>query len=432
MDIPIQMKLFYFQKYFEPLLKKDVHLSEHQHMWFFDKWEQARAIDISKEDIDHIKFIEEICKELFDKFPEETKKLLSSYFQEYSIQTENISHLCILTEIKEKNPIGYIKEINNLYKDYFESSFRLYFSIIYFYIVMLYSAVKTIPLPEEIFAISASTKYQLIKKADCLLSRKPNFFYFLEGFDNKLRNLWGGHNRYHLDDEGNIVFVDSDDKIGKEKKRIIMSIADLETQIKSAEKSCFLIDLWIAIFFANNAVVLDLSRTRPFFKREIEKIVSDSCRDTYRLETKANIDSEQKVVSLDIKYAPIYGWMPLGRQMMVDNQVFDLIPTKEILSRKENILAIVYNTACCFPEDNMHDINVQIYDEKNNEIAKIWFSKEELVLLCTKSVSKEDRYDPKPKYGEFPTGGYEVEIEARIPSQDGDRMKEFSQRMRKK
>jgi hypothetical protein len=76
----------------------------------------------------------------------------------------------------------------------------------------------------------------------------------------------------------------------------------------------------------------------------------------------------------------------------------------------------------------MHDINIKVYDEKNNEISTLWFSKEELIILCTKT----ERYDPKLKYGSFPDGGYEVEIEARVPSQNWDRMKEFAQRIRTK
>ena len=368
MDIPLQMKLFYFQKYFEPLLGKDVELSDHQHMWFYDKWEQARAINITEEDIDHIKFIEEICKELFDRDPESIKKLLSIYFQEYPIQIENIKHLCILADMKKTNLVGYVKEINDLYKDYFESLFRLYFSIIYLYVITFCSVVSTIPLPEDIVTIWASAKYQAIKKADNLSSRKPNFFYFLKGFDNKLRNLSGGHNRYYLTDDGNIAFIDYDDKTWTEKNKINMSIEEFESQIKMAEKSCFLIDLWIAIFYANSGVILEWSRTRPFLKREIEKIVSGFSKDNYWLDVTPYIDSEGREVSLDIKYTPIYGWLETGRQMMVDNQVFDLIPIKETLSRKENILAIVHNTARCFPEENMHDINVKIYNEKNEEI----------------------------------------------------------------
>jgi hypothetical protein len=57
--------------------------------------------------------------------------------------------------------------------------------------------------------------------------------------------------------------------------------------------------------------------------------------------------------------------------MMVDGQVFDLIPNKETLPWKENILAIIDNTARCFPEADMHDINIKVYDEKNNEISTL-------------------------------------------------------------
>jgi hypothetical protein len=117
------------------------------------------------------------------------KSLLASYFQEYYIQIENIKHISAFQNIKESNLVEYINNLNNLYKDLFESSFRLYSSIIYFYIISFYPAVRTIPLPEEIIPIWASAKYQIIKQADKLLCRKPNFFYFLEGFDNKLRNL---------------------------------------------------------------------------------------------------------------------------------------------------------------------------------------------------------------------------------------------------
>lgn len=428
MDTPLQMKLFYFQKYFEPLLKKGAKLSEYQRMWFYNKWEEASNINISKEDIDHIKFIEEVCNELFIQDDKKIKSLLSTYFQEYYIQIENIKHISTFQDKKETDPKEYTNSINNLYKDLFESAFRLYFSIIYFYIISFYPAVKKIPLAEEIVPIWASAKYQIIKQADKLLCRKSNFFYFLEGFDNKLRNLGWWHNRYHLNDDWNIVFIDINNETWKEKNRIIMTIEELESQIKLAEKSCFLIDLWIAIFYANNNIKLDIIRSRPFLKREIEAIVSDSCKDSYRLDTKVTIDSEKKEVSLDIKYSPIYWWLELWRQMMVDNQVFDLIPTKEILPWKENILAIIHNTARCFPEENMHDINIKVYDEKNNEIAVLWLSKDELIILCT----KEDRYDPKLKYGDFPNGWYEVEIEIRVPSKNAERMKEFDQRIRKK
>jgi len=131
MDIPNELKEKLFEKYFLPCILNPQNLQLDEVNWFREKSRLARILNFNKEDFQKINTVYNILIELHNN-EIDLKGFLNSYFDRYVIENEKIEYPQFDEEEKSNYTI-FGQKLNNMYKSYFETGLRFYFSIFYLY-----------------------------------------------------------------------------------------------------------------------------------------------------------------------------------------------------------------------------------------------------------------------------------------------------------
>ena len=173
----------------------------------------------STKDLRATKFIESLCEQLYIENEQEFLQVAGSIIDaanDTGLRMEQAEETLYNALTGSEVETIFSAQLN-LYKTLFESDFRLYGIVPYFYLCRKYGKTYEVKDAEKFVEVSAGEKFQTIRNTKIPLSN-GNFPDLVSSFDNHIRNAGAGHDRWETTDKKTVILKVVDDKSGKEKR----------------------------------------------------------------------------------------------------------------------------------------------------------------------------------------------------------------------
>ena len=175
----------YFEAYIQPLLKHPNKRPKNVRYFFQQGWLGWRH-SVQQKDLQATKFVEGLCEQLYKENEAEFIQVVGSIIytaNDAGLRTEQAEE-ALYNALKDSEIETIFSCQLSLYKTLFESDFRLYGTIPYFYLCKKCGKSHAVQDAEKFVDVSAGEKFQTIKNTTFLPN--GNFPDLVSGFDNLL------------------------------------------------------------------------------------------------------------------------------------------------------------------------------------------------------------------------------------------------------
>lgn len=428
-DLNLAAESRYFEVYIQPLLKHPNKRPKNVRYFFQQGWLGWRH-SVQQKDLRATKFIEELCEQLYKENETDFLQVVSSI-----IDTANDAGL--RTEQAEEAIYNALKcsEIEtifscqlNLYKTLFESDFRLYGTIPYFYLCKKYGKFHAVQDTEKFVDVSAGEKFQTIKNTTFSLPN-GNFPDLVYGFDNHIRNAGAGHDRWETTDNKTVILKVVDDKSGKEKKRYEFTQKQLRDILKTCRVNLWVLRNGLLIFLENNPDVEAKIISKRIYKiREIKEIAESFAINRSFLIKEFKLDNDRTSLEISVKYEPPI----IGRNEQIffgTAEAYDIVHLEESVRYEYQMLDIV---KCCLmhlDRDKIPKVSINMFGDKDEDLGVVEYESAELSKLF---IEEGDIQTPVPCKGKIPEIECEIDMPVRVPYGKGEIYEKILKEQQKK
>ena len=405
------IKQKFYSDFIEPYLK---HEPKGQHLaYYMDQGWHAWRLGVKKEDIKNMLFVEKMCEEL-------SKKDEKVFAELASFLLDDMDGAEIRTRTSEKN-FYEAKEIEEKfisavkhYKVYFETQFRIWGTVPFFYASKILGLKNEGSTPETYVKISASTKYYMLKNIKTILLN-GDLKDLVKGFDTELRNAGDGHDSYDLTDNNTILMLVLNPKTGKQvgSKTIELTYGELDNMISLCRKSIWVLRNGFSIFLNNNPEFRKkINSTRPIKISEIKSSVGSFAEERRMYLQTFDMSSDRKHIDIGLMFSPPETVGRGGELLFGNGEKYDLVNIKQPMQAKYQIISVLQYLVYILKKENIPEIFAEIFDYKKKVIAKLEYDPEELAKFF---LPKKEENIPIPKVGSVPDFSNPFIYEVKVP-----------------
>lgn len=302
--------------------------------------------------------------------------------------------------------------IIDLYRSLFESEFRLWATVPYFYACSILGAVTKPTKMADYKNVSAGTKYvTLLSKRNT--SPYGDLIKLADGFDNEVRNAGGGHVDWELNDDDSILLRVHDPRSGSLKKTLLFTIKEFEQQVKECRRTLWVLKLGQVVFLNDNPDCRGLiTSTRPPKAREIQLAVTEFARNYWFSVESLTLNQTRTEARLVLQHSP--------RQTSVttslffsSGQSFDVIVCQQTAELQPHLHDILRCLLLYFEETSYPRLGLVVMDRRGESVCEVVYEPGELKKL---SLENEDRAIPIPTEGAIPNLNYNMILEVTVPA----------------
>jgi hypothetical protein len=414
----------FFSEIFKPYLKHELRVENYY--YFLDQSWTAWLLGVKKKGIKNMLFVEWICEQLYKDNPSDFSQIVSYLLdqvydaQERITQSENGYHEA--RSLKEIDIVKVFSASLRHYKVFFESEFRLWSTIPYFFVVTKYGKKSEGSSPDTFVEISASTKYQTIKDIKVVLP-KGDLHDLIEGFDSTIRNAGEGHDRYEFSDDGTVILHDIDPHTGKPKGKKVIELTqtDITNLINTCRKSIWILRNGAMLFIVNNPDFAKvLNHIRPMKFREIEYMFKAFSGSSWFKVNEFSFKKDSNILTIQLqsfeKHVGISSELILG-----NGERYDLVDVESKVKYKHQLWGVLQRLLSIWPKEPLPNIDLKILDNKGHCLSTLTYSNVELKKL----LEGKNKYEPIPSKGTITEEEYIMVTAIRVPY--GSR--EFAERL---
>lgn len=405
------MKQKFYSDFIQPHLKEEP--TGEKLAYMFDQGWHAWRLDVKKEDVKNMLFVEKMCQQLYQK--EET-----AFIELISFLLEEINDAQMRMHNSEKSfyeagniEDKFISAVKH-YKVYFETEFRIWGTIPYFFACKRLGLKNEGSTPDTYVKISASTKFFMLKNIKTLLP-DGDIKELVKGFDTELRNAGDGHDSYEFTDNDTILMHVLNPKTGKPigSKKIELTYGELDKIISLCRKSIWVLRNGATIFLNNNPDFRKkLKSNRPIKVSEIKASVEDFAENRRMYLDAFNISKDKKHVDISLRFKPQDRVGRGGELLFGNGERYDLINTKHTQQAKHLIISVFQYLVYILKQGNTPEIFAEIFNDKKESIAKLEYEPKELLKFFL--PTKEENI-PIPRVGTVPDFPYSFIAETKVP-----------------
>ncbi len=403
-----------FTSTFKPHLKQVLRVENYY--YFLDQSWIAWRLRIKKKDINNMLLVEWICEKLYEKDPSNFSQLISYLLdqvydaQERIIQSEEEYHSAL--SLDEIDIFKKFSASLRYYKVFFESEFRLWSTIPYFFAVTQYGKKSGGSSPDTFIEIAAGTKYQTIKDIKIILP-KGDLQNLIEGFDNIIRNAGEGHDRYEISDNNTVILHDIDPLTGKSKgKKVIeLDLTELTNLIDTCRKTIWILKNGLMLFIINNPdLVKMLKYIRPIKFREIEYRIK-AFSDTRWLKVNEFLyNKDLNTLTIHLQYFEKH--IGVSSELIFSNgERYDLIDIERKVKYKHQVWGVLQYLLSIWTKEQVSNIDLKIFDNEGHCLSDLTYSNIEL-----KKLLRKKKYEPISSKGTITEEEYIMVVPIRAPS----------------
>lgn len=405
------MKQKFYEDFIMPHLKYE---PSGQHLaYLIEEGWHAWRLDVKKADIKNMLFAEKMCEKLYSKDE-------GAFVELVSFLLDETNDARIRTHSSEKNfyeavepEEKFISAVRH-YKVYFETQFRLWGTVPYFYCCKILGLKNAGSTPETYVKISASTKYHRLKDIKTILP-EGEMKDLVKGFDTELRNAGDGHDSYEITDNNTILMHVLDPRTGKPvgSKKIELSYGELDKMISLCRKSIWVLRNGVTIFLNNNPDFRKkLKSTRLVKISEIKSSVEAFADDRRIHLEKFDVSKDRKHFDITLRFKPQESIGRGGELLFGNGERYDLISIKQTMQSKYQIISVLQYLVYVLKKGSTPKISVEVLDDKREKIAALEYETEELEKFF---LPKKEENIPIPKTGSVPDFPNTFIAEVRVP-----------------
>ncbi len=395
------IKWKFYSDYIEPYLKREP--SGQELAYFINQGWHAWRLNVKKEDVKNMLFVEWMCEQLYIKEKKAFSELVSYLLDDThdaQIRTHSSEKAFYEAKTVEEKFTSAVRH----YKIYFETELRLWGTVPYFFVCKILKSKNEGSTPDTYVKISASTKYFKLKEVKIVLP-KGDIKELMKGFDNELRNAGEGHDSYELTDNNTILMHVINPKTGKpvgsEKREL--TYGQLDMIISTCRKSIWVLRNGLYIFLNNNPNFRkELQVHRPLKISEIKSAI-----ESFAEERSMNIDKfivTQNRQRVDLSIGFMSKSETIGGELLFGNgERYEIINVRITEQAKYQIISIFQNLVYLFRKGFTPTIYAEVFDDKKKLLTKLEYEPKELIKFF---LPKKEENIPIPKVGivpDFPT-----------------------------
>jgi hypothetical protein len=410
-DLGDEIKERFFQSYIAPLLKD---LKGTKHLpYFFHQGYMAWRLNVSKDDLKQLKFVEWLCEELKKVNEADFIEIMSSILaQQYEagVRTEQAERNAYNSSTKKDKLMVFSDQIR-LYKVFLENDFRLHATIPFVYVCKVYGKKNKVTNAADFVKVAASEKYQALKDTQVTLVQ-GDIQKLIVGFDNQIRNAGEGHDRWEVTDQNVLVLPVVSPETGSERGQIKLTEKELDELIKQCRKTLWILKMGYSIFLENNkAFEKKLKGKSVIRSREIEESVRNFADNRWFDIKKFDIKEDKSQISMTVKYRP----RVIGTKTQVffgTAEAYDLIKQETFVEYEYQMLDIIKMALLYFDAEKLPRIAVEMFDEKDISMGIVEYEPSELSKLLKEEGELEV---PKPSKGIIPDKKCRLVVFIKVP-----------------
>jgi len=419
----------YFEVYIQPLLKYPNKRPKNIRYFFQQGWLGWRH-SVQQKDLKTTKFVEGLCDQLYKENEQDFLRVVGSIIDttnDASLRTEQAEE-ALYNALKSSEIETTFSCQLNLYKTFFESDFRLYGTIPYFYLCKKYGKSHAVQDSEKFVEVSASEKFQTIKNTAISLLN-GSFPPLVSGFDNHIRNAGAGHDRWETTDSETVILKVVDDRTGKEKKRYEFTQKQLRDILQTCRINLWVLRNGLLIFLENNPDVESKIVSRHVYKiREIKEIAESFALNRSFILKEFELDNDRTLLKMSVKYnPPIVG---KNEQIFFGTaEAYDVVHLEESTKYEYQMLDIV---KCCLmhlDRNKIPRIIIHMFGDKDENLGTVEYNPTELAKLL---IEEGDIQIPTPIEGVVPNIECKIDLPVRVPYGKGEIYEEILREQQKK
>lgn len=405
------IKQKFYSNFIEPYLKKEP--TGQELTYFAEQSWYAWRLGVKKEDIKNMLFVEKMCQQLYRCEEKEFIELISFLLDETNdaqIRTHSSEKNFYEAESTEEKFISAVRH----YKIYFETQFRLWGTVPYFFACKRMGLKNAGSTPGTYVKISASTKYYMLKNIQTILP-DGDVKELVKGFDTELRNAGDGHDSYELTDNDTILMHVLNPKTGKPvgSKKIELTYEELDKMISLCRKSIWVLRNGLSIFLNNNPDFRKkLKSNRPIKISEIKASIESFVEDRRMCLEAFHISKDRKHVDIGLTFQPQEKERKGGELLFGNGERYDLINIRLTMQAKYQIISVLQYLVYIFKKGNTPEIFAEIFNDKKQTIAKLEYEPKELDKFF---LPKKEENIPIPKVGTVPDFSLTYLGEVKVP-----------------
>ncbi|MDD4319556.1 MAG: hypothetical protein PHW10_04520 [Candidatus Peribacteraceae bacterium] len=410
-EVCMPMKHVHYDRLLKPLIKQQ--LEDEQFGAFLNQGYNGWRLGATSQDMANVQFVEKLCGELMKSCESEFITMLGELV---TASYDSHIRMSAASEIAASN-----RESDNAeerfagmldrHKTLFESEFRLWATIPYFFVAKVIKSKSKAETPESYVHVSASTKYYAIKKVSIALTHGhlPNL---LGAIDVRVRNAGGGHDSWEILEDERMQMHFTDPYSGKRDGERTFTEEEFRRYFKDCEKAVWILEMGLNVFLVNNPSFFEkVQGTRKLKANEI-RMKLDALVSERWIRVKDFVFNRQAKTATIVLERVKRAFMAERKEMYLSNGQKFVIIQKEIHSKyKRTILYALDILVTHLEPQEIPVTHIQVIDENGVNIADLTFSPEELHKLLGK-VTEETT--PAPSNGKWPETTFSRIIEFRV------------------
>ncbi len=419
----------YFEVYIQPLLKEPNKRPKNIGYFFQQGWLGWRH-SVQKKDLLNTKFVESLCEQLYKSNKQEFLQVIASIVDDSndaSLRIEQAEEV-LFNALSGSDVETIFAAQLSLYKTLFESDFRLYGTIPYFYLCKNYGKCNKVKDITKFVDVAAGEKFQTIKNTSFPLPN-GNFLDLVSGFDNQVRNAGAGHDRWETTDNSTVILKVVDHKSGDERKRYEFTQRELRDMLQDCRINLWVLRNGFLIFLENNPEVDKKIVTKRIYKIRDIKETTKSFAINRRFEVKDfKLDNGRTKLELSLKYTPPI----IGENEQIffgTAEAYDIVHLEEKVKYEYQMLDIIKHIILHLDRDNLPLITVHMFGENDEDLGIVEYENIELMKLLEEEGEMQI---PVPKNGKAPDLDCKIDIPIRVPCGKGAEYKKILEEQKKR
>ncbi len=398
-----------YQEYIAPLLKDK---KPSVLPYFFGEGWLAWVFGVGKKELSNVRFVMDLCDRSYKNYPDEFVELVSFILSEsYESRVRIMEASDNLTRAKTRGDIQSIfSDQLSLYKTLFESGFKFYASIPYFYLAKT-NAIKHEGTTGQSYAyISAGEKFHKLSNFSTIFTL-GNIVDLTEGFDNRIRNAGAGHDSWMVTDDNTVKLTVTDPKTGLKKEELEYTQNEFDALIKKCNRTFWVLRVAVAIYLENNPDVRDrVESQKKHTIYEIAEATTAFAENRLLDTTEFKIDKERNKLSFKVTHEPqIVGTR--GQIFFGTAEAYDIIHQREKVPFLYQVLDTIRFALSFFDIDKLPDVKIHIEIE-GKDYGIVEYERTELSKMF---IEAGEPQVPLPANGNIPEYVCVMNLPIKVP-----------------
>jgi len=405
------MKHVHYDRLIKPLIKTK--LEDEEFGILLSKAFSGWALGVTLNDMNKVRMVEYLCNELVKSCESEFSNMMGELVSAAFDSHTRMSTASERVEVDRENQSVESRFAGMLekHKTLFESEFRLWSTIPYFFVVKVVKKKSKAKSPDSFVHVSAGAKYYAIKGITTTLTfgRLPDL---IGAIDIRIRNAGGGHDSWEILENDKIKMYFVDPHSGKRDGERIFSEDEFRKYIKACEKAIWILEMGLNIFLVNNPKFYAKVRTTRIPKKsEIQAKLDALLQERWMRVRSFELDRERKQAAIVLEYVK-RTFKAERKEMIFGNGQKFVILQKEIYSKyRKTILYALHIFISQIEKKEIPTTNIQVFDIENQLVANLTFAPVELEKLLGQLT---EHTLPKPKEGDWPETTFSRIVELRV------------------